>query len=512
MPVNNLQPGGVMNVAAAQIQGTAYVYRTGQGYDTPGNVGWAPAGGAVQVQPIAVGETVSFPINGQAGMIANGAPSMVQVLWVNGAPGLVRQTETNAAAKLLRTVKSKAARAAPATGAGPVAVSDGPAEQVMSTLNAQWYNAVVSGCGLDPTSFQLVQGSSPLVSTSEALWNIADAVPPLSVSHYFNPSQLNVFSADYGAVINNLKYQNAQAFQNDMGDYFAAWMTYQGTLTTLPAGGLPAAFQTWANIHMPPDQAMQCYTDFLQIYQGVVPTAVQMWVAAGGLKATKAYNATISQLQGMIPSAPSKSFTLETATASADISHTWAQVEAGGILDFFEAGGDSSYDQLTETFSQSGLSISVTFNSLLTFPLGPLSKTSSDPILSTYQPWFSSPALNLAYNNNNNIVWKNGAPTWANTFGPTGNMLRTASALVVVDGISITMTCDTAFSTDQQTQVKSAAEAGFWPFFEAEGSGGWTNNASFDESGFMTITSICPAGNPNILGVIVTPIAGAMMI
>lgn len=510
MPVHNLQPGSVMNVAAGQITGSAYVYRTSQGYDGPGNVGWAPNGGAVQVQPLAVGGTVQFAVNSQAGMIANGCPSMVQVLYTNGAAVLVRQTETNAAAKLLKKVR--AARTAPAATAG-AALDDSPAEQVMSTLNAQWYNAVVTGCGLDAGSFQLVQGASPLGSTSEVLWNIADAVPPLSVSHYFNPSQLNVFSTDYGAVINNLKPQNAQKFQNDMGDYYSAWVAYLNTSPTIPQGGILALFQTWSQLHMPPDQAQQCYTDYQQVSQGVVPVAVSMWGKAGGSTGgTKAYNATIAQLQSALNSAPSKSFTLETATESSDVSHSWAQVEAGGILDFFEGGGDTSYDELTETFAQSGLSISVTFQRLVTFPLAPLSKTSTDPILSQYQPWFSSAALNLAYQNDNNVVWSNTPPSWSDTFGPNGNMLRTASALVVVDGITVTTTCDTAFSSSDQTTIKSAAQAGFWPFFEAEASGGWTHDVSFSQSGFMTIASTCALGNPQILGVIVTPIAGALMI
>ncbi len=81
MPVVNLQPGAIMNVAAGLIPGNAHVYRTGHGDHGQGNVGWKPDGGPLQMHAIAVGETVTFAINGLAGMIASGSPSMIQVLY-----------------------------------------------------------------------------------------------------------------------------------------------------------------------------------------------------------------------------------------------------------------------------------------------------------------------------------------------------------------------------------------------------------------------------------------------
>jgi hypothetical protein len=508
MPVVNLAPAAIMNVAANQIQRQCHVYRTQQGYDGNGNVGWAPTGGLLQSQDIAIGETVTFGINGHAGMIASGSPSMLQVLWDNAAAKTIAATDFKRAAQLLRQGRSRQT----SDGAGSALAAD-PTQQAMNTLNAQWYNAVVTGCHLDPASFQLVQGNAPLGATSEALWNILDVVPPLSVSNYFNPSQMNVFSTDYGAVINNLKEQNASKFQNDMGDYYAQWRAYLKTSPTVPQGGIVALFNNWAQLNLPPDLAQQTYTDYQQIAQGTVPVAVQMWLnAGGGVGGVKAYNGTIAQLNSAIQSAPGASFGLNSSTASSDISHTWASAEGGFLFDLFEIGGEGSYDHLSVSLAESGLSISVQFQRLVTFAAGPLSKTSSDPILQNYQPWYSSAALNLAYQNNNNVVWNNVPPTWDNTFGASGNMLRTASAVVVVDGISITTMSNSSVSTDDQTTVKTAVEGGFWPFFEAEGQGGWHHQATFDSNGMMTVTSSCPAGNPQILGVIVTPIGGVLLV
>ncbi|GAB3723433.1 hypothetical protein GCM10027594_04360 [Hymenobacter agri] len=509
--VQNLQPGDVKNVVAGEIRGTLYVYRTSQGYDQPGNVGWQPAGQPLQVYSLAVGETVSFVIDGREGLLANGCPSTVQLLWEEAPVANATNVNAHTARQLLKGARVTR-KQRPALTAD---VSNGdPASQAMQTLNAQWYNAVVTGCGLDPNTFQLVQGAAPLGTTSEQLWNVFDVVPPLSVSNYFNPAQNNVFSSDYGAVINNLIPQNSNSFQNDMGDYYSAWTAYLQAQTTLPAGGVLALFQTWSAIHMPPDQAQTCYTDYQQVSQGVIPTAVGMWVNAGGStgKQHKAYNATIAQLQTQIASAPSKSVSVNSSTASSDITHTWAQAEASGFFDIFDGSGSSSYDQITTAMSQAGITINASFKHLVVFAAAPLSQPSTDPILSQYNPWYDSAALNMAYQTPDNTVWKHTHPTWDDTFGPTGNMLRTASALVVVDGITISMTSKVGFSSSQQTAFTAAASGGIWPFFEASGSGGWTNSTSFDAQGNVTVTSTCPAGNPNVLGVIVTPIGGVMML
>lgn len=506
--VQNLQPGSVKNVAANEVRGTLYVYRTRQGYDADGHVGWQPNGQPLQMQSLQVGQTVSFAVNGSAGMLANGCPSMVQLLWDNAAVAEATNTIANTAGKLLKGARPQR-RAMP--GALLSAATD-PASQAMQTLNAQWYNAIVTGCGLDPATFQLVQGAAPLGTTSEQLWNVFDVVPPLSVSNYYNPSQGNVFSSDYGAVINNLIPQNSNAFQNDMGDYYSAWTTYLQAQTSLPAGGVLELFQTWSAIHMSPNQAQTCYTDYQQVAQGVIPTAVSMWIKAGGMAAQKAYNATIAQLKTQIPSAPSKTVSVNSSTASSDISHTWAKAEASGFFDIFGGGGSTSYDQLTMAMSQAGISITASFGNLLTFTAAPLAKLSTDPILSQYQPWYSSAALNLAYQTPDNTVWNHTHPTWADTFGPTGNMLRTTSSLVIVDGITISMTSNVGFSSSQQTAFQAAASGGIWPFFEASASGGWSHDVSFDTAGNVTVKSTCPAGNPNILGAIVTPIGGVLML
>lgn len=393
----------------------------------------------------------------------------------------------------------------------PVMVAESSAAQAMQTLTAQWYNAVVSGCGLDPTTFQLAQGFQQLGSTSEALWNMFDAIPPVSLSHYWNPAELSNFSSVYGGVINNLVPQNSNNFQRIMADYYGQWVAYLHTspAPAMPTGGILELFNNWQQLNMPPGQGQQAYTAYQEVSQGVVPVAVQMWLnAGGGTGGVKAYNATIEDLNAQItPATPGKTVSMDSATESSETTHTWASGEVGGWYDFFEGGGSTDWDKVTTETAQAGVQIEAKFAHLTTFSTGPLAKTSTDPVLQGDKPWYDSEALKLAYGHNDNFVWSQTPPSWQDTFGPNGNLRYLTSALVVVSGVQVTITSAVSLSQAEQESVKASAEVGFFPFFEAEASGGWSHQFSFDDSGGMTVTSTVPEGVSVVLGAIVTPIA-----
>jgi hypothetical protein len=391
--------------------------------------------------------------------------------------------------------------------------ADPAAQKAMETLTAQWYNAVVTGCGLDPATFQLAQGFPMLGTDSPHLWAIFDAIPPASASHYWNPAQVNSFASTYGGVINNLVPQNANSFQTAMGDYYALWMHYLATGPALPAdgSGVIGLFDQWQQMNMPPDQGQSALTAWQQVAQGVVPVAVQMWLDAGGARGMlKAYNQTYQNLTAMLtPSTPGKAFSMNSATESSDVSHSWAQGEAGGFYDFFEGGASGSWDKLTKQVAQAGVEIEASFKHLVTFTAGPLAQPATDPILSQYKPWYSSEALSLAFHHDDNFVWKTTPPSWDDTFGPAGNLRFQTTGLVIVSGVTVTVTSAASFSQSDQESVKTATQFGFFPFFEAEASGGWSHDFEFSDSGAMTVTSTVPEGVFVVLGALVTPIASS---
>jgi hypothetical protein len=384
----------------------------------------------------------------------------------------------------------------------------------MNTLSAQWYNAVTHDLGLSVDQFQLMQGAMPVGATSENLWNIFDSVPPLTATTFFNPAQLNRLSQDYGGVISALIPQGMLQFQRDMGDSYSAWNNYKKTITPIPADNLAwsKAFTAWAQANLPQSQVGLCVGDFNSMLEDPIAqasnTLLQVQFASKGMHPNVfAYTTTIEQLTLALNNAKPGSVQFNSSTESSDVSHSWAQGEASGVIDFFGLGGETSYDALTSKVATASVTINASFDKVVTLAAGPLYETSDDNVLSAYVPWFNSSALSEGYAKQDNTVWKAGdAISWASTFGPNGNLQRYASALIIVDGITLTMTSKASLTTSDQPTFKAAAAGGFFPFFEAEGSGGWEHNVNFDDSGSITVKSTSPAGNPQILGVLVSPI------
>ena len=551
MPDANLQPGGHWDIGANQVSRTLNVYRYPDANSHgEGTVGWEPQGGQLQFQQIAPGQTVSFAVNRAPGTFWNATPAVVRISWTqeagvpartSGTPHLVGvgtggTTGTQSVGHHQAGSPSAAGSAAgpetagtfeggssthlatagvmtspaPRVTSAALETSNSPGEQAMAQLNAQWYNAVTTQCNLDPNKFQLVQGSVPLGATSEILWQNFDAIPPLSVTHLLDPDQLNSFSGNYGAMLSNIKQTTDQRFTTDMGDYLPRWFAYLQTSPTIPPGGMVQLFSNWSQLNIAdPGQAQQCISDYQQAVMGVVFAAGQLWNAAGGIAAPKAYNGTVEQLKAGLRGTPSKSVSMDSHTQSSDISHTWAQGQIQGGYEFFSGSASASYDALTTSLTSAGVSISATFQNLSTFAAAPLAQTSSDPILSGYKPWFSGGALGYAYSNNNNLVWGVNPPSWQEFFGPSGTFLRYCAAVVVVDGIDITITSNVGFDSTQQQTFTAAASLGVWPFFSANASGGIQTGATYDQSGNVTVKSSSPLGNPIILGAIVSPINAA---
>ena len=59
-------------------------------------------GEVVQMQDLAVGQTVSFNIKGKAGRLANGCPAIVQLIWQNTAATPATNVRENAADKFFK--------------------------------------------------------------------------------------------------------------------------------------------------------------------------------------------------------------------------------------------------------------------------------------------------------------------------------------------------------------------------------------------------------------------------
>jgi hypothetical protein len=378
-------------------------------------------------------------------------------------------------------------------------------EEAMKTLTEKWYNTMVAGLNLSSQTFQIYQSNVVLGNLSTEMWAIYDSIPPLSVTQQAEPSQISRFSDNYSGVINTLLPSGGLEWKKTMGDSYPDWVTYLSEVKPpLPAGGMLTVFTQWAQLNIPdPGKAQKAITQYSQILNGVVPVAQARFITAAGVYA---YNKSIDDLRSAVKQAPSGSYTFDSKTASSDISHTWAQGSISGAFRFLWGGGSSSYDKVNEKFGSSSVNINVTFKHVLAFAAGPL-QTETFVGDKKYPGWFSSAALNYGYQNKGNDVWPvDGSASWASTFGPSGNLQRFATNLVVGDEMTMTMSSSASFSTEERQLILGQASGGFWPFFSASGSGGTQSSVTFDDSGKMVATMTSPAGSPLILGVSVLPI------
>jgi hypothetical protein len=381
-------------------------------------------------------------------------------------------------------------------------------EQAMKTLTEKWYNTMVTGLNLSPETFQIYQSNVVLGNLSTELWAIYDSIPPLSVTHQADSQQISRFSDNYSGVINTILPSGGLEWKKTMGDSYPAWVTYldevRASKQPLPSGGMLALFTSWAQLNIPdPGKAQKAITQYSQILNGVVPVAQGRFINAAGVYA---YNKSIDDLRSAVKQAPSGGYTFDSRTASSDISHTWARGNISGAFRFLWGGGSASYDKVNEAFGTSTVNINVSFKHVLAFAAGPL-LTPTFVGDKTYPGWFSSAALTYAYQNKGNDVWPvDGSASWASTFGDNGNLKRFATNLVVGDEMTMTLSSSATFSTSEREQILTQASGGFWPFFRASGSGGFSSAVTFDDRGKMTATATSPAGSPLILGVSVLPI------
>ena len=378
----------------------------------------------------------------------------------------------------------------------------GALSDAMKKLTEQYYNSIVTQLNLSDQSFQLAQGNVALPATTQNIWSTMDQVPPLSICGNWTPGSHNTFSSQYGGILSRIHDSANDDFQAAMGDYYTAWMAY---LKKNPPSGdksIIQVFSGWAYANMPPDQANKVIGMFQAAMNGPITQAQMAWAAAGGQTGVKAFTNTVETITNMLSSAPSNTLTMDASTQSSDTSHSWAAGAVEGFYDIFFGSGEGSYDHVSSEVIASSLNFDIEFKHVTTVPVTPLSQGTITAGPDTFKAWYVPNALTTAYSNNNGNTWLSGTPDWSTYFGPSGSLPRAVDALVLVDGITITITSAKSIATSDHTEVQSAFEAGFFPFFGVAGEGGWTLDKTFDDEGRLAVSASCTVGHPQILGIL----------
>lgn len=384
-------------------------------------------------------------------------------------------------------------------------------EDKMKDLNQQWYHAVVTGLDVDPETFQLAQGSTSLGGyTSQEIWDFLDVIPPATVNNYYQPGGLNRFSNVYGGVINNLNSQTDDAMKKLLKDKYVKWTQYRQDESKDPKSGeykedysdfQLVKFSKWARNNVDKDIQTSGETILKQV--DIVSVAVDKWFSANG---KYAYTATANSLQASLNAGVSKSIQMDSETESTSTSNTWAKGSMEISQGFFSTKVSADWEKLTNSIDKESIQIKADFKQFTVLPASPLS-TNAGLIeeLQDYSPWYESEALLLAKNHNDKKVWRDRVPSWSDVFGSNGSLKRVITGLAFVDGISITLKLKVDIEDKHKDEFAASIKGGYFPFFSAEGEGGWVHETNFKDNGEVTITSTSQLGNPNIIGFIVKP-------
>ncbi len=376
-----------------------------------------------------------------------------------------------------------------------------------STLQDGLYNFMMQALGFtNANNLQLIQPAVPLpAGTSNAtLWNWLNEIPPAALSQSGGGG--DQFFSDYQAVMSSLTPSQNIDFAGNIGTAAnTAWTTYLGTLTNPPSPTqLPGMFFNWAFTHGYVSVAEKGSSDLAAmilepIYRAQIalmpytaqPNASGTLVQGQPPNWSLGYSSLVSDLN----TAPSKSLSTANVASNSNVSGAWASSSSGGGFLLWGGGSSSSSSSISASFASSAVSVSISFDRVLTFAPVPGN-------------WYDSGAFGLAYSSQSGSPWNpNGEITWAKTFGPAGNMQRFTSSLIVVEGMKVTATSGHAFSSADQTTINNNAGGGFWPFYSSGSSSSFTSSHSFNKAGNLTITQTSAKGVPTLIGAIVLPAA-----
>lgn len=383
-------------------------------------------------------------------------------------------------------------------------------------LYQAWYDAVVAAFGLSPSSFLMARSLIPLGSTSRNLWDYFDSVPLESDGHYYEPHFFNRFSDGYGTVVNLIIPQAGTAWRDAMGDHYCQWVDYLASSPPIPPGGMLELFATWARRNIPdPAQAQAAITIYEQILNGVVPVAQDRFLKAAGVYA---YSRSIDEARDQVRKGPAYKLSFSSSPPAAGVRPREAASFAARLATVqLPAKARGQAESAMTKLAASHVEGKAVFDHQAQVWAAPLEKREIIGAV-PYPPWFSWAALRYAYQNPGNTVWPvDMKPTWEQTFGPSGNLRRLVSSIVLVDGVDVVLVSDADLTSGERSALQQAAAAGVTPLFALAASAGLQSAgqsasakpslsfslATNDKTLEIRINS--PLGNVMLFGVVAIP-------
>lgn len=344
-----------------------------------------------------------------------------------------------------------------------------------------WYNQLCNSLNLSASNFQLFQ---PVIipENNEALWACINTVPPKTLKFNYWYYDQPAFFSQYKAIADQLQFPES-AFEKDIGNtIYAKWNAYlQGLPQPPPENTLPTVWFQWALLNAP-SVANIGRTDLAG--EVLIKSALSALTPYQGPHAqSPEFLPVLSDLITTLQASPPVEFSFTSVNGDPDVSNAWVPANDPNFFGVWT--GSWCGFLLNKKFAQSAISITTRFEHCTNVTVTPGS-------------WYSSGLLHLALASLSVPPW-NSNTGWDKYFGQDGSLNYVLGSVLAVDGLSLTLSSDAQFTSEEQAVIKSQVEMGFWPVYCAQKLPVVKNNVSFD-SGKMIITCMSEPGNPVIIG------------
>jgi len=343
-----------------------------------------------------------------------------------------------------------------------------------------WYNQLCESLQLLNSSFQLML---PVAApeNNESLWTYFDLVPPATLKYNYWYYDQPTFFSQYAAILKQLQFPES-TFENDIGKAtYAKWNSYlQGLPQPPPENTLPAVWFQWAMLNAP-----------VVANIGRSDLACQILIKSGA-RALAPYQGPNAKLPDFLPSfsdlvatlqsAPPADLLFTSTNGNPDVSNSWVPGIDPGFFGIWT--GSWCGFRFNKKFAKSAVTLSVKFDHFAVVPITP-------------GAWYNSGLLHLALASQSVPPW-NSSTGWDKYFGQHGTLNFALGSVIAANGISLTLTSDAEFTSEEQAVIKSQVEMGYWPLY-CRHKAVITNDILF-ETGKMTITCNAAAGNPVLIG------------
>lgn len=351
----------------------------------------------------------------------------------------------------------------------------------VTDITHAWLNQLCSKLNLPPGNFQLIQPIG-IPESDTALWAWLNCIPPQTLQYNYWYYNQPTFFSQYAAIVNELQFPDS-AFQKDIGkSTYTKWTAYlKGLPLPPPDNTLPTVWFQWAMLNAPAVANIGRSDLSCELLIKSAQTALAPYQGSNAQQPP--FSPTLSGLTAALQSSPATNFSFSSTNANPDVSHSWVPGNDPSFFGLYT--GSRSGFLMDQKFAGSTINVSVAFEHFAVVPVTP-------------GPWYNSGFLNLALTSKAAPPWPS-ATGWGNYFGDNGSFNYAIGAVLAVDGISLTLTSDAAFTSEEQAFIKSQLSAGYWPLYGGQVSPTITNAVSFAED-IMTITCNTEPGHPILIG------------